>query len=537
MSDRNASVPASSAADGRSATPTASAAKGRDPKNHPLARTGTAGPALGVLQLAMLTVVVVASLRSLPAMAVYGLGSVTLYLIPAVLFLIPTALVAAELATGWKGGVYVWVRSAFGNRWGFLAVWLQWIQNVVWYPTQLAFIAAAIAFTVLDPSLASSGYFTAVIILVLYWASTLVTLRGGNLFAKLGSWGGIIGTLFPAILLIVLGAIWLGTGEKSQTSLEASAIIPPFTGIASIVLIVSNVLAYAGMEVNAVHVNEMRNPGRDWPRSVFLASVLILLIFILPTLAISIAVPEKQLGLTDGIMLAFDEFFSKWDMPWATAVISALIAAGALASVVTWIAGPSKGLLAAAETGLLPPALQRRNKEGVQSGILMLQGTIVTILAAIFVIVPNVSSAFVALVDMAAALYLIMYLLMFAAAIRLRKTAPDVKRAYRVPAMWLVAGIGFLGCLAAFVLAFVPPQGFSAFPAGAYPWIVGAVIVVLGAPPLIFYALRRPDWDRRSAAERAEEGTHDEDERAQGADAAGRVTDARAAGGAPDPGA
>ena len=83
-----------------------------------------------VSQLAMLTVVAVASLRSLPAMADYGLASILLYLIPAVVFLVPTALVAAELATGWKGGVYVWVREAFGNRIGFLAIWLQWIQNV-----------------------------------------------------------------------------------------------------------------------------------------------------------------------------------------------------------------------------------------------------------------------------------------------------------------------------------------------------------------------------------------------------------------------
>ncbi|MBD7957082.1 amino acid permease [Microbacterium sp. Sa4CUA7] len=499
--------------------------------NHPLTSRKAVTTFLGVGQLAMLTLVVVASLRSLPAMAVYGLGSVTLYIIPAIFFLIPTALVAAELATGWKGGVYVWVREAFGNRWGFTAVWLQWIQNVVWYPTQIAFIAAALAFVFLDPSLSNSGLYTAIIILALYWGSTLITLRGGNLFAKLGSWGGILGTLLPAVLLIVFGFIWLGTGEKSETSLEPSAIIPPFTGIASIVLIVSNVLAYAGMEVNAVHVNQMKDPGRGYPRSVLLASILILLVFILPTLAISIAVPEKDLGLTNGIMLAFQAYFDEWNLGWATAVVSALIAAGALASVITWIAGPSKGLLAAAETGLLPPALQKRNKAGVQSGILMLQGTIVTVLAAIFVIVPNVSAAFVALIDMAAALYLIMYMLMFASAIMLRRKEPDVTRTYRVPAMNLVAGVGFFACLAAFVLAFVPPDGFTAFPLAAYPWIVGLVIVVLGAPPLIFYALRKPDWDRRSAAEKAMHGTHDEDEAAAGA-AAGPST-----GSAPPPSA
>lgn len=480
--------------------------------NHPLAPHNPAAAFLGVGQLALLTLVVVASLRSLPAMAVFGLGSITLYLIPAILFLIPTALVAAELATGWKGGVYIWVREALGNRWGFTAVWLQWIQNVVWYPTQLSFIAAALAFVFFDPSLSNSGFFTAVVILVLYWGSTFIALRGGNLFAKLGSWGGILGTLLPAALLIVFGAIWVFSGEKSQVPLEASAIIPPFTGLASIVLIVSNVLAYAGMEVNAVHVNQMKDPGRGYPRSVLLASVLILAVFILPTLAISVAVPQKELGLTNGIMLAFGEYFQHWGMgEWATAVVSALIAAGAFASVITWVAGPSKGVLAAAETGLLPPLLQKRNKEGVQSGILMLQGTIVTVLAAIFIIVPDVSSAFVALIDMAAALYLIMYMMMFASAIVLRRTQPNVKRAYRVPALDFVAGVGFLACLAALLLAFIPPDGFSAFSPAAYPWIVGVVIVVLGVPPLIFYAVRRPSWDRRSETDKQKHGTHEED--------------------------
>ncbi|MDF0515444.1 amino acid permease [Agromyces sp. H3Y2-19a] len=489
-------------------------------KNHPLAPKTAHTAFLGAGQLALLTLVVVASLRSLPAMAVYGLGSVTLYIIPAIFFLIPTALVAAELATGWKGGVYVWVREAFGNRWGFTAVWLQWIQNVVWYPTQIAFIAAAIAFVFMDPSLANSGLYTAIIILVLYWGSTLIALRGGNLFAKLGSWGGILGTLFPAALLIVFGFIWLGTGEPSEVPLGAANMIPPFTGIASIVLIVSNILAYAGMEVNAVHVNQMKDPGRGYPKSILLASVLILAVFILPTIAIAIAVPNKDLGLTNGIMLAFQEYFDTFGMSWATPVISALIAAGALASVLTWIAGPSKGLLAAAESGLLPRGLQKRNKEGVQSGILMLQGTIVTLLAAMFIFIPNVNSAFIALVDMAAALYLIMYMLMFAAAIRLRRKEPDVKRAYRVPAMGFIAGVGFLGCLAAFCLAFIPPSGFDSMSAGMYALVVLGVILLLGVPPLLFYAFRRPSWDLRSDEEKAMRGTHQEDEGAPAASAA-----------------
>lgn len=477
----------------------------RTPKGH----TGPAigAPAVGprthmsVFQLAMLTVVAVASLRSLPAMAGYGLASVFLFVVPAVLFLLPTALIAAELATGWKGGIYVWVSEAFGHRWGFLAIWLQWIQNVVWYPTQIAFIAVSLSYVV-GGRLSSNGLYTAAVIIVLYWGSTLISLRGGSLFAKVGSWSGLIGTLFPGLLLIILGVVWLATGQQSQTSLSGSAVLPAWTGVASIVLVVSNVLAYAGMEVNAVHANDLKNPGRGFPKVMLVSTLLILGVFILPTVAIAVAVPSSKLGVINGINLAFDQFFTHWHLGWATSVISLLIALGAFASVVTWIAGPSRGLLAAARFGLLPPALQYRNKAGVQVGILMVQGTIVTVLALLFIIIPNGNTAFVTLVDMATALYLIMYVLMFASALRLRRIHPEVRRSYRAPAIKLTAGVGLGASAAAFVMAFVRPSGFTGLSAVSYPLVVAVVVFLLGAPPLVFYALRKPAWDLRPEEER-----------------------------------
>jgi amino acid transporter len=329
-----------------------------------------------------------------------------------------------------------------------------------------------------------------------------VALRGGNLFAKVGSVSGLIGTLFPALLLIIFGAVWLAIGEPMHTSLHASALLPPWTGIASIVLIVSNVLAYAGMEVNAVHANDMEHPGSQFPRAIALATALILLVLVLPTLAIAFAVPHRELGLIDGINLAFKEFFDHFGMSWGTPVISLLIALGAFSSVVAWIAGPSRGLLSAARTGLMPPALQKRNAHGVQEGILIPQGIIVTVLALLFVLIPNGNTAFATLVDMATALYLVMYMLMFAAAIRLRRTHAEVRRTYRVPAIRLVAGVGFVASAAAFVLTFVRPAGFTGLNSVSYAILVAVVVIVLGVPPLVLYASRKPGWDLRSDAER-----------------------------------
>jgi putative glutamate/gamma-aminobutyrate antiporter len=464
---------------------------------------------ISVFQMAIMTTIAVASLRGLPAMATEGWASIVMFLVPALLFLVPTALVGAELGTTYKGGVYVWVREAFGNRFGFAAVWLQWIQNVVWFPIQLAFISAAIAFMIGQGSLADSGVFVGIVIVTIYWFATLLALLGGNLFAKVGSIGGLVGTLIPAGVLIILGAIWLGTSQTISTDFTQSTIIPPVAGLASIVLIVSNVLSYAGMEMNAVHAGEMKDPRKGFTKALTIAFILILAIFILPTLAIAIAVPKSQLGMANGIMVAFQTFFTQYNVSWLTNVLSGAIAFGALASVVTWVAGPSKGVLAAAKTGLLPPILQKQNKNGVQVGILLPQAVIVTLLALIYVIVPNVSDVFLTLIGMAAALYVIMYILMFAAAMVLRKKEPDVNRGYKVPILGFIASVGLIACVLALIMSFIPASGETAISTSLYPIIVAAVVVALGTPPLIFYAARKPKWDMRTDEEKAEKSLHE----------------------------
>jgi amino acid transporter len=466
------------------------------------------GPKLSVFQLSIITAVTVVSLRSLPAMATEGWASIVMYLAPALVFLVPTALVGAELGTTYKGGVYVWVREAFGNRFGFLAVWLQWIQNVVWYPIQLAFVAAAVAFMVGRGELSNSGLFTGAVIIVTYWLATLLALGGNGLFAKASSLGGLIGTLIPAGLLVIFGIVWVATSQPVSPVLAESSILPKVAGPSSLVLLVSNVLAYAGMEVNAVHAGQLPNPRKDFNKVIAIAFVLIMAVFVLPTLAIAVAVPAGKLGLENGILVAFQTYFDAWHVGWASNAMAAVIVIGALASVVAWVAGPSRGVFLAAKTGLLPPVFQRQNKHGIQLGILVPQGVIVTLLTLIYVIVPNVQDVFLALIGMSAALYVVMYLIMFAAAVVLRRKEPDVVRGYKVPALTAVAGVGFTACVLAFIMSFIPAAGEHAIAPSVYPVVVAVVVGVLGVPPLVFYALRKPAWDRRTPAEKAEPPHH-----------------------------
>ncbi|HEY9373291.1 amino acid permease, partial [Streptomyces sp.] len=216
----------------------------------PAARAGM--PLLSWVTLAMMTTASVASLRAAPTMAVYGLACVFLYLVPAICFLLPTSLVSAELASGWSGGVYRWVSEGLSKPLGFLAVWCQFAMTIFYYPSLLAFVASTLAY-VINPALASNGAYTAIVIMVLYWTGVWISSRGTKALSGLASWGLIIGTLVPGTLLVVLGMVFLGQGNPSAAPMAASHILPPWTGIASLVLIVNNFLSYSGMEMNAVH--------------------------------------------------------------------------------------------------------------------------------------------------------------------------------------------------------------------------------------------------------------------------------------------
>src|SRR3954468_21705611 len=295
--------------------------------------------------LAFMTTASVASLRSAPTMAVYGLTCVFLYIVPAIIFLLPQSLVAAELASGWTGGVFRWVSEGLSAKWGLLAVWCQFAMTIFYYPTLLGFVASTLAF-VFNPDLADNGVYTGVVIVVVFWLGVFMSARGGTGgIAKLASSGLLVGTLIPGAILVVLGLIYLLQGNASAAPMTASHLVPEWTGIASLVLIVNNFLSYSGMEMNAVHVGSLRDPKKDFPRSMFFAVGLVLMIFILPALAISWVIPAQELSLTAGVMQAFDAFFGYFHLQVLVPIVAVALVCASAGGMMTWLAGPSKGLL------------------------------------------------------------------------------------------------------------------------------------------------------------------------------------------------
>lgn len=448
---------------------------------------------------AFLTVASLVSIAQLPAAAEYGLGAATLYLLPTLLFLLPVALVAAELAMVRNGGVFDWVRAGLGERLGFQAIWLQWIQSVALYPSLLSFAAASLAYAIGRADLVTNGLYTGIVVLVIFWVATLIALRGLSALARISTIGVILGTLIPAAALIGLMFAWLASGKTSQAPMHATAIVPPFAGITSIVLIVSNFIALGGLEVSAVHIRDMRRPVSDYLKALTVAVVLALLIYIPGTIAVAVAVPAKTIDLNAGTAQAFAIFTQGLGMSWLGPVLSALLLIGALAGSLSWVAGPSRGLLLVGQQGFLPPLFQRVNRAGVQAPIMLVQAVIVTVLAVLFVVIPGVSAAFWVLQTMTAILYLLMYILMFAAAWRLRVKQPELARPFRVPALPLVAVVGILAAGAGIAIGLVPPAQFKEGPPTTYAILLLAGVALLALPPQLIYQFRRPGWRQQAA--------------------------------------
>ena len=460
---------------------------------------------LSVATLAIMNVTAVVSLRGLPAEAEYGVSSAFYYLFAAIVFLIPTALIAAELAAMFsdkQGGVFRWVGEAFGKRMGFLAIWLQWVESTIWYPTVLTFGAVSLAFIGMndahDMTLASNRLYTLVVVLVIYWLATFISLKGMSWVGKVSKFGGLVGTIIPAGLLVLLAIIYLVAGGTSQMDFHGS-FFPDLTNFNNLVLASSIFLFYAGMEMGGIHVKEVENPSKNYPKAVLIGSLVTVLIFVLGTFSLGIIIPKEDINLTQSLLVGFDHYFAFIKASWLSPIIAIALAFGVLAGVLTWVAGPSKGIFAVGRAGYLPPFFQKTNKIGVQRNILLIQGAIVTLLGLLFVVMPSVQSFYQILSQLTVLLYLIMYLLMFAAGIYLRYNMKDVARPFRIGSkgnglMWIIGGLGFLGSLLAFILSFIPP-GQIAVGSNAMWYsvlVIGCIVVVVA--PLIIYAMRKPSW-------------------------------------------
>jgi amino acid transporter len=207
-------------------------------------------------------------------------------------------------------------------------------------------------------------------------------------------------------------------------------------------------------------------------------------------------VPSARISFTVGVMQAFNGLFDHFGLGFAVPVIAIALAVGALAGMISWLDGPSEGLLLIGRKhGYLPPYFQKVNRYGIEVRIIATEGVVITLIALLYAFIPSVSHAFWILTVLATQVYLIMYVLMFVAAVKLRRSQPERPRGYRAPALGLLCLLGTVSSVAAFVIGFVPPSQFSHLHPLKYTLEILAGILVIGVvPPLLMDRLRKPSW-------------------------------------------
>jgi amino acid transporter len=415
---------------------------------------------LSLFSLVLLIVAAIDSIRNLPATALFGSHLIFFFLLGAILFLIPVSMVAAELASRYpeEGGVFPWVRHAFGGQFGFLAVWLQWINTIVWYPTMLSFIAGTAAYLV-RPDWAENQLFLVALILAVFWGLTFLGSRGLRISSKVNSICTILGTLVPMVILIGLGATWVMQGHPIAISFDARAMVPSISSSESWVSLIAIIASYVGMELAGVHVTDIQNPQKNFPRALAISIGLLLGTMILGSLSIAVGLSRDEIRLVDGIMQIFSHFLATLGFDGWLPLFGGLIVVGSIGNMINWVISPAKGLLQAAQEGFFPGWLMKRNHLDVPVRILWMQALFVSLLCLVFMLMPTINAFYWFLTALSTGLYLLMYMLLFLAALKLGRPKA-VRGVYKIPSGFrtLTCSVGLFGCLLTFFISLFPPD-------------------------------------------------------------------------------
>lgn len=462
----------------------------------------TAKGSLTMVAMAIMIITSILSMRGLPSEAKFGIQSIFYYIFAAIVFLIPFSLVCAELASTYtkSGGLYRWVAEAFGPRWGWTAMYLEWQTIVIWFPTVLMFGAASLAYIAwpesFDAALASNKFYTLIVAMIIYWAATFNSFRGQKMANKLSTSGGLFGTIIPGALLIILGIIYVCMGKP--IALTDVPFFPDFSHLSTIVLAASIFLFYAGMEMQAVHINDMSNPAKQFPQSVLIAVIVIVILYAVGTLVIGVVIPADNINLLQSLLVAYKSLWSSFGLSWLGNVMALLIMYGVVGQVSALVTGPVTGLMAVAQSGYLPRSLQKVNKNGINKPILIIEGVFVTLLTLVLLVLPTVESAYQIMSQLATIIYLIMVLMIYGAFLRLRHTQPKKQRGFKVPGgqagKWIVTIVGAAGAILALALSYLPPSQIATGSPVVYIGILILGTALFIALPLVVYAKRKPSW-------------------------------------------
>ncbi len=438
------------------------------------------------LDMTLFTVCAILVMDTLAPSAAIGPSSISWWLITLVLFFIPYGLITAELGTTYpeQGGLYVWIKNAFGEKWAARTTWLYWINVALWMPSVYILFAGMFS-QLFFPEM---GLWMQIGIgIVMTW----ITVWIGTMTLETGKWIPNIGAIFKAVIMIVIGvgAFFYAKVNGVANDLSFKAILPEWgAGLAFLPVIVYN---FMGFELMSGASGEMKNPGKDIPRAIITSGALIAVFYIMGTVGILMALPLDQLGLVSGIVDTLKILLG--GTPFGNAVVVVLGVAALytfLANMVTWTIGANRTAAEAAKENELPEIFGREHPvKKTPTGAFILTGIVSTVVIILYgFMAGNAEDLFWTLFAFSSMIFLMPYLALFPAFLKLRHDDPTAVRPYRVPGgkptAIVLAVICELFIIQAVVLfVWVPGQPMDwAF---AAPVLIGVLITLVVGEVLI----------------------------------------------------
>jgi amino acid transporter len=438
------------------------------------------------LDMTLFTVCAILVMDTLAPSAAIGPSSISWWLITLVLFFIPYGLITAELGTmiPEQGGLYVWIKNAFGDKWAARTTWLYWVNVALWMPSVYILFAGMFS-QLFFPDM--SLWLQIAIGIVMTW----ITVWIGTMTLETGKWIPNLGAIIKALIMVVIGvgAFIFAAKNGVANDLSIKNILPTWgAGLAFLPVIVYN---FMGFELMSGAGAEMKNPGKDIPRAIIISGALIAVFYLLGTVGILMALPADQLGLISGIIDTLKAVLGTSGVGGA-AVIGLGVAAlfSFLANMVTWTIGANRTAAEAAKEGEMPAVFGIEHRvHKTPLGAFLLTGIVSTVVMIVYgFMAGNAEDLFWTLFAFSSMVFLLPYLALFPAFLKLRKTHPTATRPYKVPGGNTFATILAVVCELFIVQAivffvWVPGEPIDWSYAG--PVLIGVVLTVIIGEVLI----------------------------------------------------
>lgn len=397
-------------------------------------------------------------IRWIPAAGAIGPSAIFFWVLGIVLFFIPLSIMIMEMSLNYydeDGGIYLWVKNALGHKHGFLTAWFYWTNNLFFYPSILTFIAVNLAYFMGDINLSKNMHFTSIVVVASFWLAVFINILGMKKIAKVSNLSSIM-NLILVLFITVAGFCFFLMHGNSATNFTLESFLPHAKIMDNISNLALLMFALSGMELIPTISKSVANPKRSLPRGVFISSIIIILFYLLGTVAINFLINPTDLSNSSGLGDTFIKIGTIFHLSYITKALLFMLIIVEFGAIILWLITPTIMFFDCVDDGILPQWLKTNNKNDVPANALIFQGIIVTIIVLLTNYLPSVNSIYNILILIAAVIYFLPFLYLAVTYYKLRNENALNETIVSTGVAKIMAVITFLSVVFGIITTMIP---------------------------------------------------------------------------------